>query len=89
MADTDPNNPSSVFQINHAGINGAGAFSTAWSGGTNVWQYFEIARDFSQTNGSPSWQIYSTYPPPTAPGITNNQAFRTNAVFRVRATRFP
>lgn len=88
MADTDPNNPSSILMITNVSINAGGGFVVKWSGGTNAWQYLEVARDFMQTNDA-DWDIYSTYPPPTAPSGSSASSFRTTSVFRVRATRFP
>jgi hypothetical protein len=89
MADTDPNDPSSILMITNVGITAGGAFFAEWSGGREAVQYFEVARDFTTATGSPNWQIYSTYPPPMDPSGYNQQAFQTNAIFRIRATRFP
>lgn len=88
MADTDPNNPSSLLMITNVSISAGGAFVVDWSGGTNAWQYLEVARDFMHTNNA-DWDIYSTYPPPTEPSGRSASSFRTTSVFRVRATRFP
>jgi hypothetical protein len=85
IADTDPTNSASRFQITHIRMTGNGVQLT-WIGGSNVWQYLEWAPSLT-TN---QWNTIFTNSPPTA--ITNS-ATHTGATaaeqlfYRVRAQR--
>jgi len=89
LADTDPNNPSSILRVTNVTVTAGDFFEIRWSGGSNAWQYLEVARDFSLTS-SPNWQLRNTYSPPTSPsGYNSSLCNSSTTVFRIRATRFP